>query len=71
MTPDEYRDAIARLGLSQVGAGRVLGVSPRTAQRFAVEGPTGPAARLMAVLLEMNPGERGNWIQRFKSTPTE
>ena len=44
MTPEEYRAAIATLGLSQLAAGRWLGVSPKTAQNYASKGPSGPAA---------------------------
>ena len=36
MTHTEYRAAIAALGLSQLGAGRFLGVSPRRAQSWAL-----------------------------------
>ena len=35
MTPDEYRDTLTRLGLSQVGAARALGVDERTSRRWA------------------------------------
>lgn len=35
MTPEAYRDAIARLGLSQVGAGKLFGVTDRTSRRWA------------------------------------
>jgi DNA-binding transcriptional regulator YiaG len=35
MTPDEYREAIARLDLSQVAAARLLGVDERTSRRWA------------------------------------
>lgn len=52
MTPAEYRAALATLGLSQLGAGRWLGVSPKTAQRFAVDGPTGPAAKAIQMALK-------------------
>ena len=34
MTPDEYRDALASLGLSQSGAARLLGVDARTSRRW-------------------------------------
>jgi len=34
MTPDNFRDAIKRLGMSQIAAGRFLGVSGRTARRY-------------------------------------
>lgn len=36
MTPDEYRAAIQRLGLSQVAAGQLLGVDGRTSQKWAL-----------------------------------
>lgn len=36
MTPAEYRAAIARLGLSQVAAGKLLGVDGRTSQKWAL-----------------------------------
>lgn len=35
MTPDEYRQAIERLGLSQIAAARLLGVDARTSRRWA------------------------------------
>lgn len=35
VTADEYRAAIERLGLSQVRAGALLGVDPRTSRRYA------------------------------------
>lgn len=44
MTPLEYRTALYTLGLSQLAAGRWLGVSPKTAQNYAKHGPSGPAA---------------------------
>lgn len=52
MTPDEYRAALSILGLSQLAAGRWLGVSPKTAQNYASKGPSGPAARAIELLLE-------------------
>ncbi len=45
MTPAEYRTAIASLGLSQLAAGRWLGVSPKTAQNYATKGPSPGAAK--------------------------
>ena len=45
MTPLEYRAALSTLGLSQLAAGRWLGVSNRTAQNYAVKGPSGAAAK--------------------------
>ena len=44
MTPAEYRAALSTLGLSQLAAGRWLGVSNKTAQRYASDGPSGPAS---------------------------
>ncbi len=44
MNAAEYRAAIKILGLSQLAAGRWLGVSPKTAQNYANKGPSGPAA---------------------------
>jgi DNA-binding transcriptional regulator YiaG len=35
VTPDEYREAIEALGLSQVAAARLLGVDDRTSRRWA------------------------------------
>lgn len=52
MTPQEYRAAIAELGLSQLAAGRWLGVSPKTAQNYAAKGPSGPAARAIRMALK-------------------
>ena len=62
MTPDEYRAALKALGLTQVGAGKLMGVSPRTAQTYASEGPSGPAAFAIRLLLSMSPKERSRWI---------
>lgn len=53
MTPLEYRTAIATLGLSQLAAGRWLGVSPKTAQRYATDGPSGAAARAVGLAVAM------------------
>jgi hypothetical protein len=36
MTHLEYREAIERLGLSQVGAARLFHVDPRTSRRWAL-----------------------------------
>lgn len=52
MTPDQYRAAISTLGLSQLAAGRWLGVSPKTAQNYATKGPSGPAQRAILMALE-------------------
>lgn len=38
MTNEEYRAEIAALGLSQVGAAKVLGIGERTSRRYASQG---------------------------------
>lgn len=35
MTPDQFRTELERLGLTQVGAARVMGYDPRTVRRWA------------------------------------
>lgn len=62
MTPDEYRATLKALGLTQIGAGRLLGVSARTAQEYASTGPSGPAALAMRLLLALPAKERAAWI---------
>ena len=66
MTPAEYRAALATLGLSQLAAGRWLGVSPKTAQNYAndSQGPSGPAARAIGMLLDMTPAARAKAMAR-------
>lgn len=53
MTPDEYREAIARLDLSQVAAARLLGVDARTSRRWATgeRDVPGPAGRFLNYLI--------------------
>lgn len=53
MTPKEYRESIARLGLSQEAAGEFFGVSARQGQRWANnerEIPVGVAIALRLML---------------------
>ena len=38
MTADQYRDALAALHMTQVGASKVLGIGERTSRRFALDG---------------------------------
>lgn len=57
MTPLEYRTAIETLGLSQLAAGRWLGVSPKTAQNYASKGPSRPAA--VAIRMALKHGIKG------------
>ncbi len=51
MTSHEYRDAIARLGLSQVKAGELLVCNPRTSRRWA--SGESPVPRSVALLLQL------------------
>lgn len=51
MTPNEYRAAIAALGLSQVKAGKLLGVNERTSRVWAKDGaPPSVAIALTALV---------------------
>lgn len=52
MTPADYRTALTILGLSQIAAGRWLGVSKATAQRYATKGPSATAAKLIGYALK-------------------
>src|SRR5437899_2321741 len=64
MTPSEYRDLLAALGLTQAGAARLLGVSGDEARRWASDKKRGrrisrPAERFLRFLLAANiPPER-------------
>ena len=53
MTPDEYREALDSLGLSQVGAAKLLGVDERTSRRWAIgeRGIPPPAQRFLRYLI--------------------
>lgn len=57
MTPAEYRAAIARLGLSQVAAGKLLGVDGRTSQKWALgeRAVPPPVVRLLAYIEKHGP----------------
>jgi len=54
MGPDEFRDAVGQLGESIAGAGRCLGVNPKTPRDWANpegDGPSPPVARILRYLL--------------------
>ena len=51
MTPTQFREAIARLGLSQVGAASLFKVNDRTARRWASGEQDIPAAVALALRL--------------------
>jgi DNA-binding transcriptional regulator YiaG len=52
MTSQKFRDTIAKLGLSQVKAAHVLGITPRTARRWAMGAVRipAPAAKLLRLM---------------------
>lgn len=52
MTSAEYRTALSTLGMSQLAAGRWLGVSKRTAQNYAKDGPSPCAAKAIQYALK-------------------
>jgi hypothetical protein len=55
MTPDQYRKAIAKLGMNQQQAGRWLGIAPRTTQCYAL-GETRvpePVAKLLRLVIKL------------------
>jgi transcriptional regulator with XRE-family HTH domain len=53
LTPHRFRTILAKLGLTQVQAAHVLGVTPRTARRYALgETPIpNPVAKLLLLML--------------------
>jgi hypothetical protein len=51
MTSKQYRDALDRLGLSQVAAAKLFRVDARTSRRWAKGGVTGAAEILLRLLI--------------------
>jgi DNA-binding transcriptional regulator YiaG len=57
MSPQEYRETIAALGLSQRGASRLLGVNEKTSRDWAdrrMTGPPEPVARFLRYMRGAN-----------------
>lgn len=55
MTNAQYRNLLETLGLNVVEAGRVLGISPRQAQRYAAnDAIPAPIAKLVRLMVENN-----------------
>ena len=55
MTRKQYLAAIGKLGLSQIGAGRMLGLSKRQAQRLASgESPIPETIARLLLLMDYN-----------------
>jgi hypothetical protein len=51
MTATQYRNALSRLGLSQVGAARLFGVNDVTSRRWAKDGVSGTVAILLRLMV--------------------
>lgn len=51
MTANQYRAALAKLGLTQVGAARLFGIGERTGRRWAEIGVEGTAEVLLRLML--------------------
>jgi DNA-binding transcriptional regulator YiaG len=54
MTPDQFRAALADLGLSQVGFARIAQVNPRTVRRWCdgTRAVPGPVVALLGMMSE-------------------
>jgi len=50
MTPSSYRARIAELGLTQVQAGELFGVTGRTGQTWAKDGPPKAVAMVLITI---------------------
>ena len=53
MTRNEYRKAIAIVGLSQLGAARFFKAGPRTGQRWAAKSPPNGIALCLRLMLAL------------------
>lgn len=51
MTSNQYRAALDKLGLTQVGAARLFGVNDTTSRRWAASGVTGTVEILLRLML--------------------
>jgi transcriptional regulator with XRE-family HTH domain len=59
MTPDQYRDALKALGLTQNEAGRLFGVHAGSGRRWASEGPPEAVAMLLRI------ADRLQWTKEY------
>lgn len=62
MTAEKYLAGLEALGLSQVGAAPLWGVSPRTAQSYAANGPPKTVAMALELLLRFPKEERDRFV---------
>lgn len=58
MTANQYRAALAKLGLTQVGAARLFGVAPKTSRNWARFGVRGTTEILLRLMLDGKVSER-------------
>jgi hypothetical protein len=70
MTAHQYRNAIEKIGLSQIRAGKFLGVPTKTSSRWALGESRVPAAvgillRLM-IATKMGPGDVAKAIEKVR-----
>ena len=74
MTPEEYREAIKRLGLSQGAAATLLGVHSVTSRRWASDSreipPTVERFLKLVIALRLTPQQVEDWIASVDLTPT-
>ena len=64
MTPDEYRLSIDKLGMTQSGAARMLGVDERTSRRWAngERDVPPPVQRFLRFLIAI--GKSGEYVMK-------
>lgn len=63
MNAKTYLAGIASLGFTQVAAGELWGVSPRTAQTYATKGPPQAVALALHALLELPNAKRASLVE--------
>ncbi len=72
MTPDEYREILKRLDLTQVGAATFLGVNGVTSRRWATgkaEIPQSAAMLLrLMVAMKLTPQKVQEWLSETEAT---
>lgn len=51
MTPSQYRAALSKLDLTQVGAARLFGVNEATSRRWAASGVHGTVVIMLRLLM--------------------
>lgn len=62
MNPTELRAALSALGLTQAGAARVLGVQPRSVERWAAGEPVVPEWARRVLLAALAHPELIGWL---------